>query len=271
MKISNAILAEPALPLPPIGDLMYQYVIAGNGLFIRAEDSRLKALVQISAAALTGLPDLIPFAELKIDRVPGVWLRSILRSARQHMPNEAMYQLHWVGGQHHAVTHTWRVSMPSQSGSPTALRFNDDGEAVIDLHSHNSMAAFFSGTDDADEQGLRFYAVIGRIDTDATEIRCRVGVYGHHMAVSAALLFDDLGPFVDQFGQDNIEPLPFDDVFERTCRVCGCTDAHGCPKGCFWVDDDLCSNCGDVPPEKLSREARYMKQLDKLSEYPYDR
>lgn len=30
---------------------------------------------------------------------------------------------------------------------------------------------------------------------------------------------------------------------ERACRVCGCTDAHGCANGCWWVELDLCSNC----------------------------
>lgn len=28
------------------------------------------------------------------------------------------------------------------------------------------------------------------------------------------------------------------------CRVCGCTEADGCPEGCERVDDDLCSVCG---------------------------
>lgn len=30
---------------------------------------------------------------------------------------------------------------------------------------------------------------------------------------------------------------------ERRCRVCGCTDEFGCPEGCWWVEDDLCSRC----------------------------
>jgi hypothetical protein len=30
---------------------------------------------------------------------------------------------------------------------------------------------------------------------------------------------------------------------ERKCRVCGCTDAHGCANGCYWVEWDLCSAC----------------------------
>lgn len=28
-----------------------------------------------------------------------------------------------------------------------------------------------------------------------------------------------------------------------TCRVCGCTDWQACPRGCWWVEDDLCSAC----------------------------
>jgi PRTRC genetic system protein A len=207
MKISNAILAED-VQLPQIGDVLYQYVVAGNGLFIRAEDSRIEALVKVAPARLSGLADLVPGASLKVDRVPGVWLHSVLRSARQRLPNEAMYQFIWDGAQHHAVTHTWRCVAPAQVGTPTALRFADDGQAVIDLHSHNHMAAFFSDTDDGDEQGFRFYAVIGKIDTRQPEIRVRVGVYGHHLPVPAELVFEDLGPFVEQIADDADEVEP---------------------------------------------------------------
>ncbi len=248
MKISGVVMAETA-DLPPSGEVLYQYVVAGNGLFIRAEDSRMRALVQIAPVHLHGLADLVPIAELKVDRVPGVWLRSILSSARRRMPNEAMYQFLWDGTRSDLkpeVFRTWRCSSPAQVVTPTGVHFDDDGQAVIDLHSHNSMPAFFSTTDDADEQGLRFYAVIGDIDTNTPEIQVRVGVYGHFLGVPADLVFDDLGPFVDRFSvissqsSDDGEP-------GRTCRVCGCTDEHGCENGCFWVQDDLCSNCGDVP------------------------
>lgn len=30
------------------------------------------------------------------------------------------------------------------------------------------------------------------------------------------------------------------------CRVCGCTDDHACPGGCYWVEDDLCSACAGM-------------------------
>lgn len=35
------------------------------------------------------------------------------------------------------------------------------------------------------------------------------------------------------------------EIGTRRCRVCGCTDLHGCEDGCWWVEDDLCSNCAD--------------------------
>lgn len=32
-------------------------------------------------------------------------------------------------------------------------------------------------------------------------------------------------------------------VDKRLCRVCGCTQFHACPGGCYWVTDDQCSKC----------------------------
>jgi len=29
----------------------------------------------------------------------------------------------------------------------------------------------------------------------------------------------------------------------RTCKACGCTDRHGCPGGCGWAEEDLCTQC----------------------------
>jgi len=38
----------------------------------------------------------------------------------------------------------------------------------------------------------------------------------------------------------------------RSCRVCGCTDYCACPGGCYWVEDDLCSNCKEMLDQGLS-------------------
>jgi len=52
------------------------------------------------------------------------------------------------------------------------------------------MRPFFSGTDDQDEQGLRLYMVVGRLDTLMPEIEMRVGVYGYFAPILLNEVFD---------------------------------------------------------------------------------
>lgn len=33
------------------------------------------------------------------------------------------------------------------------------------------------------------------------------------------------------------------DEYDQVCSVCGCTDTFGCPEGCYWVKENLCSQC----------------------------
>ena len=37
---------------------------------------------------------------------------------------------------------------------------------------------------------------------------------------------------------------------EQVCRVCGCTEGNACPGGCWWIEDDLCSECARKPKER---------------------
>lgn len=175
--------------LPPIRAAGYEYVLAGNGLFVRAEDSRLAAMVKIARANLHGLEAVVPYFYFKLPKVPIGFLNAIYRRSREVAPDEAMFQFNWDGA--------WRCEAPAQTHDGASVRFKDDGLGVIDLHSHGLLGAFFSGTDDADEGGLRFYAVIGALRSLRPEIAARVGVYGHHWIVPALAVFEALGPFFD--------------------------------------------------------------------------
>jgi PRTRC genetic system protein A len=46
---------------------------------------------------------------------------------------------------------------------------------VADIHSHNHMGAFFSGTDNADEKEARIYGVMGKVNTPWPEMLFRAG------------------------------------------------------------------------------------------------
>ena len=56
---------------------------------------------------------------------------------------------------------------------------------VMDVHSHNTMVARFSRTDDRDEQATRLYMVIGRLDRYYPEICCRFACGGWHVEIPA--------------------------------------------------------------------------------------
>jgi len=74
------------------------------------------------------------------------------------------------------------IYIPEQevSGASVHAKRNEELEKrhllVLDIHSHNTMGAFFSGTDDADERGCRIFGVIGEIDSaDGSMLKLRAG------------------------------------------------------------------------------------------------
>ncbi|MCL2637519.1 MAG: hypothetical protein FWD48_04030 [Oscillospiraceae bacterium] len=61
---------------------------------------------------------------------------------------------------------------------------------VMDIHSHNVMAAKFSSTDDKDEKATRLYGVIGRLDKVMPEIALRASTGGKFIELGADDIFD---------------------------------------------------------------------------------
>ena len=174
---------------------MCEYVVAGNGLFVVAHDARLEACIPVTFAYCRGLPLLEAYARLTLPRIPAAYLTAVWQSAVRHMPNEAAYQ--FVS----EAPLPWRVLCPNQTATPTSVDFANEPDAVVDLHSHGALGAFWSATDDRDEQGLRFYVVVGNLNI-TPQIQCRVGVYGHHWPVPATAIFEGLGPFEDLFDKE---------------------------------------------------------------------
>lgn len=185
----------------------YAYVLAQNGLFKLVDTPHFYASLRLSAARVAGLrcwPE--EGVLLRVPKIPATWLAAVLADARcvssvqvsgVRCPVEQMYHFHhfraadkWPFG--------WQVSRPRQQATAGSVRYHGGEEPtiVLDLHSHHEMPAYFSGTDNRDEQGCRFYAVIGRIYS-RPEIRLRLGVYGDFFEFPAAALFEGLGEFND--------------------------------------------------------------------------
>ena len=56
----------------------------------------------------------------------------------------------------------------------------------------------------------------------------------------------DLDSYLERFEKYQKEQEELNEIFDqddRRCRVCGCTQFNACPGGCYWIEEDLCSQC----------------------------
>jgi PRTRC genetic system protein A len=196
-------IATPAAPLPePIPGLAW--IWAANGIWKRGVTDQLDILIPVERfkCSTPGLTQLLPHVRWAAwsGRLAGQLLGPLLSNARQAMAGDTV--LRPIEKQFFFVERDGlRVVAPhTQDGSPASLRYAMParGTPLLDLHSHHSMRAYFSETDNRDDDGLSVSAVIGNIYT-RPEIVTRLNVYGHRWPVPALVIFDELGPFIDRY------------------------------------------------------------------------
>ena len=190
------------IPEPKPG--CYNYVTAKNGVFKTIFSAFFDASVCVAQSNnIAGLERWFDGVVFKLPKIPYQLLHTVLAHARKAgdggtvmRPIEQMYHFHYIGGR-------WRVAVPDQHATPGRVYYSggDDNSIVLDLHSHHGMKAYFSDTDNKDELGCRFYAVIGKI-YDKPEIVLRFGLYGDFLRLPVTAIFDgcmikDLGGDVD--------------------------------------------------------------------------
>ena len=196
--------------LPPASGLAYDYVLAGNGLYLRCENEHLEVCIAIASVEVRGLVEIVPFVRLKHGSLPSSLWERFVRLARAF-------------AEHHAevlavVTYTptfgYELRVPPQEVSVSRIVYKSLPRTVLELHSHHGLSAYFSTTDDADEVGLRLYGVVGRLDREVAEVRLRIGAYGYFQPVAFAdvfagepIAFVDLSA-VDAEGQQDASPDP---------------------------------------------------------------
>lgn len=168
----------------------YGYYLAGNGAFKYAANRHMRVLLPLAQFRVAGLPSLNPFLHLREGRLSSTVLHVIFNDARKQArerPIEVMYHIR-------RTAERLSVEIPEQDGGANSLRYKggDDPDIVMDIHSHCEMQAYFSPTDNRDEQGFRLYGVLGTIFTRPTA-RFRVGVYGDFWTVPLGNIFSGAG------------------------------------------------------------------------------
>ncbi len=176
-----------------------QYITAANGVFVRAANDFVDACLRVTAPipprmSIRGLQPLKGWLRLKVPKIPFAILEQAVADAQgtQNL-DETLYYVTWGNGLPlRRQVGRYQLHKPAdQQGTAAAVRsatVETDALVVMDIHSHGRAAPFFSPTDDADETRLRFYGVIGSLDT-VPRFKFRLGIYGHWAEVPVHALF----------------------------------------------------------------------------------
>ena len=160
----------------------FDYVLGSGGLYVQSESANLTARVLVAPCEVRGLAPVAGKVDLARGPIPATLFELGLRWFQDDPDTERFFAVRWDGG-------AYRLVVPPQLGTATSLAYAPPAGVVAEFHSHGSSRAFFSKTDDRDEQGFRIYGVAGRLDTDRPELSLRVGVYGHFAPVEWSHVF----------------------------------------------------------------------------------
>lgn len=167
---------------------LYEYLLSGAGLFVRAKRREFAVSLPLSLQKIWGLPNTQIGVSWNRPRIPESLWRGILQHARNKDTSlefkEEVYLIYWDDLQQ---GWNWRAAGRNSSSVMTIAddSLHEYAECCIELHTHPPGALNFSRADDRDELGkFRIFAIL--IDVhDKPKIRFRCGVYEHLIPIPA--------------------------------------------------------------------------------------
>ncbi len=161
----------------------YDYVLGAGGLYVQSESAHLTARVLVAPAEVRGLAPVSEKLELANGPIPAHVFELGLAWMLAAPDTERFFAVRWDGG-------AYRLVVPPQEGTSASLTYQPPTGVVAEFHSHGRHRAFFSTTDNRDEQGFRVYVVVGRLDKPEPELTLRVGIYGHFAPLHWSQVFN---------------------------------------------------------------------------------
>lgn len=166
----------------PVEAILYEYLMAGNGLLLKAQREEFTVSVPLMFNEIKGLPSAFVGIKWHLPRVPQrIWEEMFLHAKLHNSVvsfKEELYLVNW--DKTHSIWR-WCTSSKDRSYASTIAddRMPEYSEACIEVHTHPSGAYQFSGADDADESGkFRIFGIIADVH-DKPKIRFRCGIYDH--------------------------------------------------------------------------------------------
>lgn len=162
--------------------VFYDYILAREGLYIRAKNALLSATVCIAPEEVRGLASLGESVELVHGKIPIYLLDLVLSAMCSKTYVEQYFAIIWDGG--------YTLRMPTLSQGAGSVRYEVLPNTIMDLHSHTfGKSPHFSDIDDRDEQGFRLYAVVSGLRDLFPTVAIRLGIYGYFVPVGKGEIF----------------------------------------------------------------------------------
>ena len=186
----------------------YDYVLGSGGVYVQSRSAHVTARVLVAPCTVRGLAPVTEKLALSHGPIPASLFELGLRWFQDDPDTERLFAVRWDGA-------AYRLVVPPQVGASASLAYLPPAGVVAEFHSHGGARAFFSATDDRDEQGFRVYGVVGRLDAPLPELRLRVGVYGHFAPVEWSQVFGDPQPGVRLMGEEPESTLDINPTTRR--------------------------------------------------------
>lgn len=203
-SMEEARASDKTICLIPAGDgKVYELRKSELGEFI-APKNNVVEFPQIRAGFTTALP-----------LIPMFLLSQVISFFRCYMNEreefEAMAHILWDKENEEFVAH-----IPEQEVSKAHINADLRRDTLpeerylhyADIHSHNSMAAKFSLTDDRDEKATRLYIVLGRLDRFFPEISVRMSCGGVFRSLEPATVLESVGEVFPHQWHDRVKKQP---------------------------------------------------------------
>jgi len=173
----------------------FAYILDASGWKIYKRNGVSTAVISVDSVA--GLATLRQEISLTAPRIPldlvrkvTAWFKAVYRKYQSEAVGYLYYQ---------PASGEWQFVPPTQTATGASAKYEEaprlEGWQVVGtIHSHGSMTAFHSGTDDADEKNFDgVHITVGRCDS-VPEYSCSLVVQGKREVVDPSILIDGMAP-----------------------------------------------------------------------------
>ncbi len=182
----------PTLAAPRFGALPEMHngqrvIVAANGVFVQVKLDWLDCIVRIAdTAPVPPLPygtvqERIDFA---FGVIPVSLLEAFIEAGRIGLPNEVAGGLIYSRSTKNLRLQVYDVLRTSPDGVEYCMPSLEVGESLaVDLHTHGINRAFWSFTDNRDDQGVKVAGVFGNLDRNKPSAAFRLAVNGYYKPI----------------------------------------------------------------------------------------